>query len=83
MAYTTELALTEITAAGYSLEAAAQAVVTLLHFTTGCVIEEQARTGIDYAENLYTSEVPDPQRYPPSAKARACPEPVDFGGGPR
>jgi TetR/AcrR family transcriptional regulator, tetracycline repressor protein len=65
----TELALTELCAAGYSLQAGAQAVVTLLHYATGSVIEEQARAGLDYPENPYTSDVPDPQRFPLSAKA--------------
>ena len=65
----TELALKELCAAGYSLEAGAQAVVTLLHYTTGSAIEEQAHAGLDYPENPYTSDVPDPQRFPVSAKA--------------
>ncbi len=67
----TELALTELCAAGYSLQAAAGAVGTLLHYITGSVIEEQAITGVDYPNNPYAAEVIDPQQFPLFAKAAA------------
>jgi TetR/AcrR family transcriptional regulator, tetracycline repressor protein len=66
----TELALTELCRAGFSLEAGAHAVVTLLHYTTGSAIEEQARAGLDYPENPYRSFTPDPTEFPLSATAR-------------
>jgi TetR/AcrR family transcriptional regulator, tetracycline repressor protein len=68
--HATELALHELTAAGFSLEAASRAIVTLLHYTTGSVIEEQARTGVDYPTNPYGLDEPDPQQFPLSAQAR-------------
>jgi TetR/AcrR family tetracycline transcriptional repressor len=67
---TNELVLAGLCEAGYSLEAAAQAVVTLLHYTTGSAIEEQARAGLDYPKNPYASDaLRDPRRYPLSAQA--------------
>jgi TetR/AcrR family transcriptional regulator, tetracycline repressor protein len=66
----TEVALSALCGAGYSLEAAAEVVATLLHYTTGSAIEDQARTGVDYPENPYTAELADPQEFPLFAKAR-------------
>ncbi|MFN3001918.1 TetR/AcrR family transcriptional regulator C-terminal domain-containing protein [Mycolicibacterium wolinskyi] len=48
-----ELALRELQAAGFDLDAAARAVLTLLHYVTGSTIEEQARRGLDYDDNPY------------------------------
>jgi hypothetical protein len=65
-----EAVLAELTGEGYSLERAAQAGLTMVHYVTGSVIEEQARAGLDYAENPYAlEEVFDPERFPLSAKA--------------
>lgn len=65
-----ELVLQELTAAGFPLELAALSAVTLLHYTTGYVIEEQAQAGKDYPRNPYaTAETIDPQYYPLTAQA--------------
>jgi hypothetical protein len=43
----TELAFAELSAASYSLTRAAESVVAVMAYTTGRVIEEQARTGLE------------------------------------
>jgi TetR/AcrR family tetracycline transcriptional repressor len=49
-----ELTLRTLTAAGFPATDAARAFPTVLHYTVGFVIEEQARTGVAYAgENPY------------------------------
>jgi TetR/AcrR family transcriptional regulator, tetracycline repressor protein len=77
----TELALTELTAAGFSMEEAAQTVVTTLFYTTGYVIEEQARTGVDYPENPYATDPIDTSRYPLTAEALPVPFNPDADAG--
>jgi TetR/AcrR family tetracycline transcriptional repressor len=67
--HTTELALRELRDAGYSLQTAAEAIVTLVSYTTGSVIEEQARIGLDYPENPYRHNTVDAERFPLSAQA--------------
>jgi TetR/AcrR family tetracycline transcriptional repressor len=65
-----EAVLGELCQEGYSLQRAAEAVLTMLHYVTGSVIEEQARAGLDYPENPYsTGALRDPQRFPLSAQA--------------
>jgi TetR/AcrR family transcriptional regulator, tetracycline repressor protein len=65
-----EAVLAELTREGYSLERAAQAGLTMVHYVTGSVIEEQARAGLDYAQNPYgLEEVFDRERFPLSARA--------------
>ncbi len=72
----TELTLRTLQDAGFTVRDAARGFPTLLHYTIGCTIEEQARTGIDYVgENPYdpariTAGV-DPDRYPLTAQAIA------------
>jgi TetR/AcrR family tetracycline transcriptional repressor len=66
-----ELVLGELQAVGYSPAAAAQAVLTLLHYVTGSTIEEQARSGADYQDNPYTTaELLDAEQFPLSAQVR-------------
>lgn len=66
-----ELVLSELRDAGFSVEAGAQAMITVLHYVTGSVIEEQARTGIDYADNPYLNvDLLDAKQFPLSAQAR-------------
>ncbi|MGA8115973.1 MAG: TetR/AcrR family transcriptional regulator C-terminal domain-containing protein [Actinocatenispora sp.] len=71
MYQTIELTLTTLRDAGFSPERAAHGVSTLLHYTVGFTIEEQARTGVDYEENPYRPDrvagAVDPQRFPLSA----------------
>jgi TetR/AcrR family tetracycline transcriptional repressor len=66
-----ELVLAGLQSAGFSLDAAAQAVLTVLHYVTGSAIEEQARSGIDYADNPYANaELLDAEQFPLSAHVR-------------
>ncbi len=66
-----ELVLTGLQSAGFSLDAAAQAILTLLHYVTGSVIEEQARSGVDYEDNPYTNaELLDAEQFPLTAQVR-------------
>ena len=65
-----ELTLRTLRDAGFPISAAARAFPTVLHYTVGFTIEEQARTGADYAgENPYAAEKPsfDPEKYPLAA----------------
>lgn len=66
-----ELVLTELRDAGFGLDAAALAMLTLLHYVSGNAIEEQARTGADYENNPYIAvELLDPQQFPLGAQVR-------------
>ncbi|MGW8377914.1 TetR/AcrR family transcriptional regulator C-terminal domain-containing protein [Streptomyces sp. ODS28] len=70
---TVELTLGALQDAGFSLEEAAYGVPALLHYTIGCTIEEQARTGADYGDgNPYDperlEEMVDAGRYPLTAR---------------
>ncbi|BCJ37452.1 putative transcriptional regulator, TetR family (tetracyclin resistance) [Actinocatenispora thailandica] len=51
-----ELTLHTLTAAGFGTRQAARAFPTLLHYTIGFTIEEQARVGEAYPENPYIPE---------------------------
>lgn len=68
---TMELTLRTLEDAGFSAFEAGRVFPILLHYTTGFVIEEQARAGADYPENPYTAgqiaQVVDPDRYPRTA----------------
>ncbi|MFD0890472.1 TetR/AcrR family transcriptional regulator C-terminal domain-containing protein [Streptosporangium algeriense] len=71
----TELALRTLGEAGFTLDVAARAFPTLLHYTIGFTIEEQARTGLAYGEagNPYQegrlAPTLDPERFPLTARA--------------
>lgn len=51
-----ELTLRTLTAAGFGTRQAGRAFPTLLHYTIGFTIEEQARAGEAYPENPYAPE---------------------------
>ena len=66
-----ELVLTGLQTAGFGLDAAAQAVLVLLHYVTGSAIEEQARSGVDYDDNPYANaELLDAEQFPLTAQVR-------------
>ncbi|WP_245677095.1 TetR/AcrR family transcriptional regulator C-terminal domain-containing protein [Nocardia acidivorans] len=69
---TVELTLRTLEDAGLDRTAAERVFPILLHYTTGFVIEEQARTGAEYGENPYTADhlgtAVDPARYPRTAR---------------
>lgn len=66
-----ELVLGGLQSAGFDLDAAAQAVLVLLHYVTGSAIEEQARTGTDYEDNPYANaDLLDAERFPLTAAVR-------------
>ncbi|MHC9293957.1 TetR/AcrR family transcriptional regulator C-terminal domain-containing protein [Mycobacterium sp. LTG2003] len=66
-----ELALNELQAAGFSLDTAARAVLTLVHYVTGSTIEEQARSGVDYEDNPYSNAyVLNLEQFPLGAQVR-------------
>lgn len=66
-----EMALRELRADGFGLDAAARAVMTLLHYVTGSTIEEQARTGVDYEDNPYRSAyLLNAEQFPLGAQVR-------------
>ncbi|MFD1045867.1 TetR/AcrR family transcriptional regulator C-terminal domain-containing protein, partial [Kibdelosporangium lantanae] len=54
---TAELVLRTLQDAGFPLEYAARTYPTIYHYTVGFTIEEQARLGLDYAENPYTEDM--------------------------
>jgi TetR/AcrR family tetracycline transcriptional repressor len=66
-----ELTLHTLTAVGFGARQAARAFPTLLHYTIGFTIEEQARAGEAYPENPYEPErlarTIDPARFPLTA----------------
>jgi TetR/AcrR family tetracycline transcriptional repressor len=64
-----ELTLRTLTAAGFPAADAARAFPTVLHYTIGFVIEEQARTGTAYpGDNPYGSSLAvDPSKFPLTA----------------
>ena len=69
-----ELALGVMTRAGLALPDALRSFATLLHYTVGATIEQQARTGADYdGDDPYDPArlLPrfDPERYPLAAEA--------------
>jgi TetR/AcrR family tetracycline transcriptional repressor len=66
---TIELTLRTLTDAGFPAAEAAMLFPTVLHYTVGFVIEEQARTGAAYdGDNPYASGLPvDPARFPLTA----------------
>jgi len=67
---TVELTLRTLRDAGFPVSPAARAFPTVLHYTMGFTIEEQARTGADYAgENPYAAKKSpfDPEKYPLAA----------------
>jgi len=69
----TELTLRTLEDAGFTLRDATRVFPILLHFTIGFVIEEQARTGVEYPDgNPYRPErigqAVDPERYPLTAQ---------------
>lgn len=69
----TELTLRTLEDAGFSIRDAARVFPILLHYTIGFVIEEQARTGVEYPDgNPYRpdqlAEVVDGERYPLTAR---------------
>ncbi|MEU1876652.1 TetR/AcrR family transcriptional regulator C-terminal domain-containing protein [Streptosporangium sp. NPDC020072] len=72
---TTELALRTLGDAGFPLDVAARSLPTLLHYTIGFTIEEQARTGEAYGEagNPYQEGLLaaslDPGRFPLTLRA--------------
>ncbi|GAA5082725.1 TetR/AcrR family transcriptional regulator C-terminal domain-containing protein [Nocardia iowensis] len=69
---TVELTLRTLEDAGFSMADAGRVFPLLLHYTTGFVIEEQARTGVDYDSNPYRLEhieqIVDTTRYPLTAR---------------
>ncbi|AHH21938.1 putative transcriptional regulator, TetR family [Nocardia nova SH22a] len=67
---TTELTLRTLEDAGFTPVDAGRVFPVVLHYTIGFVIEEQARTGVDYADNPYTEldTVVDAERYPRTAQ---------------
>jgi TetR/AcrR family tetracycline transcriptional repressor len=67
---TIELTLRTLGDAGFPTAEAARSFPTILHYTVGFTIEEQARTGAAYdGENLYAERglVVDPEKYPLTA----------------
>ncbi|MDV3127698.1 TetR/AcrR family transcriptional regulator C-terminal domain-containing protein [Mycobacterium sp. 21AC1] len=67
----TELVLTELQAAGVRPDAAAVALLTVLHYVTGSAIEEQARSGVDYENNPYANaESINSQDFPLATQVR-------------
>jgi TetR/AcrR family tetracycline transcriptional repressor len=56
LARTAELVLRALQDAGFPLEYAARTYPAIYHYTVGFTIEEQARLGLDYAENPYTGD---------------------------
>ncbi len=86
---TTELTLRTLEDAGFTVVDAGRVFPIVLHYTIGFVIEEQARTGVDYADNPYTQieQVVDAERYPRTAQmviGQATAEPdAEFGHGLR
>jgi len=76
---TMELTLATLTDAGFGTTEAARAMTTILHFTVGFTIEEQARQGTAYRENPYVGPLAvDASRYPLTAAA----VPAIFGADP-
>ncbi|RDI50561.1 TetR/AcrR family transcriptional regulator C-terminal domain-containing protein [Nocardia mexicana] len=80
---TVELTLRTLEDAGFESADAVRVFPILLHYTVGYVIEEQARTGVDYAGgNPYDREKVrrsvDPDRYPRTAQMMAGLFPSDF-----
>jgi TetR/AcrR family tetracycline transcriptional repressor len=74
MPRTVELTLRTLQDAGFSLVDAGRGVATVLHYTVGYTIEEQARQGTGYGDdNPYQPDrvaaVFDPERYPLAARA--------------
>ncbi|WP_433199999.1 TetR/AcrR family transcriptional regulator C-terminal domain-containing protein [Dactylosporangium sp. CS-047395] len=76
--------------AGFSLPTAARGFATVLHYTVGYVIEEQARAGTAYDDNPYDPQALtaafQPGRYPLAARAATevffSPDPdTDFDAG--
>ena len=73
---TLELTLSVLQDAGFSVRDAARSFPTLLHYTVGFTIEEQAQTGVAYADadNPYRPErlagAIDPERFPLAAQAQ-------------
>ncbi|MRH89318.1 TetR family transcriptional regulator [Nocardia sp. SYP-A9097] len=69
---TVELTLRTLEDAGLDRTSAEHVFPILLHYTTGFVIEEQARTGVEYSENPYDADhlgvVVDSGRYPRTAR---------------
>ncbi|WP_067714826.1 TetR/AcrR family transcriptional regulator C-terminal domain-containing protein [Nocardia yamanashiensis] len=69
---TIELTLRTLEDAGFEPTAAERVFPILLHYTTGFVIEEQARTGIEYGESPYDEgalgQLVDAGRYPRTAR---------------
>lgn len=69
---TVELTLRTLEDAGLARDSAERVFPILLHYTTGFVIEEQARTGVEYAENPYAEgqleQAVDSGRYPRTAR---------------
>ncbi len=69
---TVELTLRTLEDAGLAPTDAERVFPILLHYTTGFVIEEQARGGVEYTENPYRPEhlgqLVDPGRYPRTAR---------------
>jgi TetR/AcrR family tetracycline transcriptional repressor len=70
---TTELVLRTLQDAGFPLEYAARTYPVVYHYTVGFTIEEQARLGLDYAENPYVEDKLttqfDAARFPVTASA--------------
>ena len=67
---TVELTLRTLRDGGFPVAEAARAFPTILHYTVGFVIEEQARAGLDYAgENPYADGglAVDPKKHPLTA----------------
>ncbi|MEU6563580.1 TetR/AcrR family transcriptional regulator C-terminal domain-containing protein [Nocardia nova] len=67
---TMELTLRTLEDAGFTAVDGGRVFPVVLHYTIGFVIEEQARTGVDYADNPYEelSTVVDAERYPRTAQ---------------
>lgn len=85
-----ELTLRTLEDAGFTLTEAARVFPVLLHYTIGFVIEEQARTGVDYGpDNPYTqlAGVVDAERFPRTAQlvsVQVAAEPdIEFDHGMR
>lgn len=79
---TIELTLRTLEDAGFGPVDAGRVFPILLHYTIGFVIEEQARTGVDYgADNPYAQieQVVDADRYPRTARMVADQAAVDPG----
>jgi len=70
----TELTLVTLEDAGFAMRDARRVFPILLHYVVGFVIEEQARSGVEYVHgNPYRPEliadVVDPERYPLTAQS--------------